>query len=44
MSKTNIDEITAKIESMQNIGFESQKKQEQLNSDINVFKTKIEAQ
>ena len=40
--KTNIDEITAKIESMQNIGFESQKKQEQLNSDINVFRTKIE--
>lgn len=40
--KDNIDEITNKIESMQNIGFESQKKQEQLNSDINVFKSKIE--
>ncbi len=40
--KTQIDEITEKIEAMQNIGFESQKKQEQLNSDINVFKAKIE--
>ena len=40
--KESIDEITNKIESMQNIGFESQKKQEQLNSDINVFKSKIE--
>lgn len=40
--KTNIDEITEKIEAMQNIGFESQKKQEQLNSNINVYKTKIE--
>ena len=40
--KENIDEITNKIEAMQNIGFESQKKQEQLNSDINVFKSKIE--
>ena len=40
--KANIDEITEKIEAMQNIGFESQRKQEQLNSDINVFKSKIE--
>ena len=40
--KTSIDEITAKIEAMQNIGFESQKRQEQLNSDINVAKAKIE--
>ncbi|MCI9063958.1 MAG: chromosome segregation protein SMC, partial [Clostridia bacterium] len=40
--KNSIDEITSKIESMQNIGFESQKKQEQLNSDINVAKTKME--
>ena len=40
--KESIDEITNKIESMQNIGFESQKKQEQINSDINVFKSKIE--
>jgi len=40
--KEQIDDITNKIESMQNIGFESQKKQEQINSDINVFKSKIE--
>ena len=40
--KVNIDEITNKIEEMQNIGFENQSKQEQLNSDINVFKSKIE--
>ena len=40
--KENIDEITNKIESLQNIGFESQKKQEQINSDINLFKSKIE--
>ena len=40
--KTQIDEITEKIESMQNIGFESQKQIEQLNSDINIAKTKIE--
>ena len=40
--KNNIDEITTKIEAMQNIGFESQKKQEQLNSEINVSKAKIE--
>lgn len=40
--KNTIDELTEKIESMQNIGFESQKKQEQINSDINVFKSKIE--
>ena len=40
--KSNIDEITEKIEAMQNIGFESQRKKEQLNSDINVFKSKIE--
>ena len=40
--KDQIDEITNKIESMQNIGFESQKKQEQLNSEINIFKSRIE--
>ena len=40
--KTSIDEITNKIEEMQNIGFESKRKQEQINSDINVFKSKIE--
>ena len=40
--KNTIDDITNKIETMQNIGFESQRKQEQLNSDINVFRSKIE--
>ena len=40
--KEDIDEITTKIENMQNIGFESQKEVEQLNSNINVAKTKIE--
>lgn len=40
--KIQIDEITEKIESMQNIGFESQKEIEQLNSDINVANTKIQ--
>jgi chromosome segregation protein len=40
--KEQIDEITEKIESMQNIGFESQKEIEKLNSDINVAKSKIE--
>ena len=41
--KSSIDDFTNKIESMQNIGFDSQKKQEQLNSDINVYKSKIES-
>ena len=40
--KAHIDEITNKIESMQNIGFESEKKKEQLNSNINVNKAKIQ--
>ena len=40
--KIQIDEITAKIEDMSNLGFESQKKIENLNSDINVAKTRIE--
>ena len=40
--KTQIDEITEKIESMQNIGFESQKEIEQLNSNISVCSTRIE--
>lgn len=40
--KVQIDDITEKIESMQNIGFESQKEIEQLNSDINVSNTKIQ--
>ena len=40
--KENIDNITEKIEQMQNIGFESQKRIEILNSEINVSKAKIE--
>ncbi len=40
--KTQIDEITTKIENMQNIGFESQKEIEKLNSDINVANTRKE--
>lgn len=39
--KGDIDEITNKIENMSNLGFESQKEIEMLNSDINVAKTKI---
>ena len=39
--KSAIDEITAKIEEMSNLGFESQKEIEMLNSDINVAKTRI---
>ncbi len=39
--KSEIDEITLKIEEMSNIGFESQKEIEMLNSDINVANTKI---
>ena len=39
--KEEIDEITNKIEHMSNLGFESQKEIEMLNSDINVSKTKI---
>lgn len=39
--KTQIDEITIKIEEMSNIGFESQKEIEMLNSDINVANTRI---
>ena len=40
--KTRIDEIIENIEKTQNIGFETEKRQEQINSDINVFKTNIE--
>ena len=40
--KTVIDEITTKIEEMSNLGFESQKEIEMLNSDISVAKTRIE--
>ena len=39
--KSSIDEITETIENMSNIGFESQKQIEQLNSNINVAKTRI---
>ena len=39
--KNQIDEITLKIEEMSNIGFESQKEIEMLNSDINVANTRI---
>ena len=39
--KNEIDEITANIEEMSNIGFESQKEIEMLNSDINVANTRI---
>ena len=39
--KSAIDDITLKIEEMSNIGFESQKEIEMLNSDINVAKTRI---
>ncbi len=39
--KESIDEITEAIENMSNLGFESQKQVEQLNSDINVAKTRI---
>ena len=40
--KSLIDELTEKIEATQNIGFESEKKIEQLNSNINVFKANTE--
>ena len=39
--KDSIDEITTKIEEMQNLGFESEKEIEKLNSNINVAETKI---
>ncbi len=39
--KTEIDEITVSIENMSNLGFESQKEIEMLNSDINVANTRI---
>ena len=39
--KTQIDEITIQIEEMSNLGFESQKEIEMLNSDINVANTRI---
>ena len=39
--KSEIDDITLKIEDLSNIGFESQKEIEMLNSDINVANTRI---
>ena len=39
--QNDIDDITVKIEEMSNIGFESQKEIEMLNSDINVADTRI---
>ena len=39
--KDRIDEITLQIENMQNIGFESQKEIEKLNSNINLAEAKI---
>lgn len=39
--KIQIDDITMQIENMSNIGFESQKEIEMLNSDINVANTRI---
>ena len=40
--KSEIDNITESIEEMSNLGFESKKEIEMLNSDINVSKTRIE--
>ena len=39
--KSEIDEITLKVEEMSNLGFESQREIEILNSDINVANAKI---
>ena len=39
--KLSVDNITEEIEKMSNLGFESQKQIENLNSDINVAKTRI---
>ena len=39
--KNNINNITTQIEEMSNLGFESQKEIEMLNSDISVAKTRI---
>ena len=40
--KQEVDNITAQIEEMQNLGFESTNKIEKINSDINVSKERIE--
>ena len=39
--KSQIDEITIKIEDMASLGFESQKEIEMLNSQINVANAKV---
>ena len=39
--KQELDELTASIESVQNLGFESREQIEKINSDINVAKEKI---
>ena len=39
--KSSIDFITEEIENISNIGFESQKQIEMLNSDVNIAKTRI---
>ena len=39
--KNELEEIISKIEETQNLGFESEKKIEQINSEINVQETKI---
>lgn len=39
--KENIDKITNQIEQMQNLGFENEKKKEQINSSININLEKI---
>ena len=39
--KITIDDITSKIEETQNLGFETSKKQEQINSDINIANERI---
>ena len=41
--KIEIDELNTQIEQVQNLGFESEKKVEQLNSDIKVAEERIEA-
>ena len=39
--KQEIDDITNNIENMQNLGFESEKEKERLNSEINISKERI---
>ena len=39
--RTSLDEITNQIEKMQNLGFENEKKKEQIKADINVNQEKL---